>query len=232
MRKNISIPIIIILGILLMVACRGDDEKNMKTEKYVDGFIANDAKTLNEILTNEYTLIELEDYFGKKNQNETIGFGGNDNETLYIRDVDKLFKVECLRTKGYTVYKVKEGGYYYVFWSKVMEKNQTSMKEDAAVYFSVHIKSLKKEADFSKLTNEDTAMDVFEIDKSMELQFLLSNGIYSYSLLDDGNVVEIKYGHKSSVRQKDDLKIKEINIIHKNKELPSRLASIMPKDLP
>lgn len=49
-----------------MVACRGDGEKNMKTEKYVDGFIANDAKTLNEILTNEYTLIELEDYFGKK----------------------------------------------------------------------------------------------------------------------------------------------------------------------
>lgn len=220
--------------ILFFTACKngGIDEMN-KSVEFVKGFIADDSKPLSTIITKEYSLHELKSFFGEVSSNERSAFGENNNETdLSINSVNKKFPIECLRKNGYSVYKVSDGGFFYVFWAKSFNPFSNSKPDDATVYFTAHISSLKKAGDFDSIQERfSTAEDVAKIDPAFELTFLLSGKTPSYSLLDDGTVMEICYSWNDSLASRSDLLVESKEIISKEK-CPSKLASVLSIDLP
>lgn len=232
--KYFAIIATLIAIILTFTACKNGEINEMNnSEEFVKGFIADDSKPLSTIITKEYSLQELKSFFGEVPPNEINVFGKNDMETnLTINNVNKKFPIECLRKNGYSVYKVSDGGYFYVFWVKSFSPSQSLKSEDAVVYFTAHISSLKKPGDFDSLQERfSTAEDVAKIDPAFELTFLLSSKTPSYSLLDDGNVMEICYSWNGRLVSRSDLIVESKQVISKDK-CPSKLASIISTDLP
>ena len=73
------------------------------------------------------------------------------NGTAFDWYVNEHFPIEVLRSKNYTVYKVKEGGFYYVFWIQcyVYEREELSGKSierqvEPKVDFSVYLNKPRK----------------------------------------------------------------------------------------
>jgi len=206
-------------------------------DEYVSGFIADDSKSLSSVLTKEYAIKDLEDFFGEIPLNEASVYDPNNHKTdLSIDAVNQKFPIECLRKSGYTVYKVSEGGYFYVFWARSIDPNSdnglNSKSNSAFVYFTSYITSLKKARDFDSIKEGiSTAADVATIDPSLELIFLMSSRTPSYSLLDDGNIMEICYHWNESLKSRNDLIVESKKIIVKD-QCPSALSHILISDLP
>ena len=240
--KRMVVFTIFISATLLLVACR-NEEINMP-EEFVQGFIADDSKPLADILTRTYELQKLRIFFGEIPVNEKLGYNSSDHvPNLTINDVNEEFPIECLRRNHYVVYKVNEGGYFYVFWSlfieNMPEKESEHSIEDtdnALVYFTAYLSpsSLKKESDFDSIKRGiSTAEDVATIDPAFELSFLMSSGIRSYSLLEDGSVMEIWYEHNDHMESRKDLLVKRKEVLLKETASSvSSLANILSKDLP
>lgn len=70
-----------------------------------------------------------------------------------------------------------------------------------------------------------------KIDPSFELTFLLSSKTPSYSLLDDGTIMEICYSQNGRLTSRSDLIVESKQVCSKEK-CPSKLAKIMTTDLP
>lgn len=73
--------------------------------------------------------------------------------------------------------------------------------------------------------------DVYEIDQASELMLLLSNGVYSYSLLENNDLLKIKYTF-NDINGRNDLIIESIDVVSTKKWQGSFLQSILDKDLP
>ena len=244
--KYIALISVFVVVSLLFTTCRNENIDNMSmTDKFVQGFIVENSKPLTEILTKTYELKELKSFFGEIPPNENLMYGLPHNKSnLSINDVNEKFPIECLRLNHYVVYKVNEGGYFYVFWSLFID--DTVKKEEAehsieyvnnaSVYFTAYLSpsSFKKEKDFDSIREGvSTAEDVSRIDPAFELSFLMSSGIRSYSLLENGSVMEIWYENSDKIESREDLLVKSKNILPKeNGSSVSKLASIFPKDLP
>lgn len=223
-----------IMMMLIFTACQnGGIGKMNESEEFVKGFIADDSKPLSTIITKEYSLQELRSFFGEAAPNELNVFGKNNNETdLTINSVNERFPIECLRKNGYSVYKVSDGGYFYVFWDKSFDPLHNSKSDNATVYFTAHISSLKKAGDFDSLQEGlSTAEDVAKIDPAFELTFLLSSKTPSYSLLDDGTIMEICYSYNDGIESRSNLIMENKRVISKEK-CPSKLATVLSTDLP
>ena len=215
-----------------------------KPEEFVQGFIADDSKSLKDILTKKYDLQELKSFFGEIPPNESMIYELSDSKAnLTINDVNEKFPIECLRLNHYVVYEVNEGGYFYVFWSLFIdpapeEESEHSFKDvnNAIVYFTAYLSptSLRKEKDFNSIKEGiSTAEDVAQIDPAFEISFLMSSGIRSYSLLENGSIMEIWYENSNNIESRKDLLVKSKNVLPKRTvTLASYLASILPKDLP
>lgn len=209
------------------------DEIICQAENFSSDFIPDDSKSIADSLTKEYSIKELKDFFGQTSANERLLFDGKDNDkSLTIIDVNEKFPIEILRKNGYTVYKVKEGGYFYVFWWSAYDFSDHKFLSDASVYFTAHLTSLKKAEDFDSLKiGVSTAQDVAEIDPAMELNFLMSSITPSYSLLEDGRIIEICYSLKDNATSRSDMIVEKMEILSKDNS-PSKLAVILQKDLP
>lgn len=234
--KFCALLAILMTALLLFTAC-GNGENKMRL---TNNFIANNSKSLSTIITKEYDFQDFTKFFGQYSLNESVSFGLSDNENdLIISNVNQIFPIECLRYNEkiyYSVYRVKGGGYFYVFWVEPFNPfpNTESNKElgDPIVYFKAYISSLSKESDFDLIKEGiSTAEDVAQCDPAFELSFIMSNGIYSYSLLDDGNVMQIEYTSNGEMKARSDLFVKNKTVITKEKA-PSYLAKILPQDLP
>lgn len=97
--------------------------------------LENDTKTLESALTKEYDLNELRSFFKDSRANESIGFGSA-KPALMFREVDHRYPVEILRTGGYSVYRVRQGGYFYVFWVTPLAGDADRSNGEPSVYFS------------------------------------------------------------------------------------------------
>lgn len=219
------------LSSITVTYLHGDNSDEI-TETVSLRLIPDDSITLSETVTNEYSLSELTAFFGEVSQNEAMAFEDSNSVNLTISKVNEKFPIECLRKNGYSVYKVKDGGYFYVFLAKSFDPLSDSGSSDDAVYFTAYLTDLKKESDFDSIKpGKSTAEDVAEIDPAFELIFLLSSKTPSYSLLEDGTVMEICYTFDDSCSSRRDLLVKSKKVITKE-DCPSRLASILSKDLP
>ena len=211
--------------------------------KFVQEYGIDNSTPLSSMLKNTYELQNFLDYFGQISPNENIMYGLTDNgEHLLINNVNSRFPVECVRQNGdlsyYSVYKVSEGGYFYVFWSRAVDSlwvaESKQPHSNAAAYFTVYISTLKNASDFNSIKPRvSTAEDVAQIDPAFELSFLMSSGPRSFSLLDDYTVLEVQYTHSNKVTSRKDLLVESVSILQKEVALSaSYLASISLDDLP
>lgn len=148
---------------------------------------------LNEMDLNEYSITDLEDYFKYDFTQEKKVFSKEIFpmvDRYLINLVDRKFKIQCLRKTRYnyyTVYKVKEGGKYFVFWSQ---------GDDGTVYVerTFYIKGLNANGDFRKIKEKRSSYkDVLNVDTNTDLDLRSSLGRFSYSVLADGRLLKISY---------------------------------------
>ena len=146
---------------------------------------------------NEYSITELEDFFGKLPTNEQLQYSDFNVDNITKKEVLNKFPAEYTGNVSkwsgapphFVIYKVKEGGYYYVFFNI-----GSPTLEESYVGFTAHLTKLCKKSDFGSIkAGKSTAYDVAQIDPAMELTFMMSSGIYSMSLLDNGNIFVVKY---------------------------------------
>lgn len=236
--------IVLFSMILCMTSCKEERKCNLPkqapypteerygdmNEIYPKEFVIEDASTLEEILDNEYDLVELNEFFGNRCLNSRIE---KTEKTLYFDEVNDKYPVKVIRPQGYTVYKVSQGGYFYVFWAKSVTNLEDEEKYHPVVYFVAYLSSEKEATDFKALkVGENTASDVKTIDKEVEFNFLLSRGTFSYSYLNEDEVMQIEYTiPNEGFDNYDDLVIKDITVIPRTKG-STCFRSILSKDLP
>lgn len=233
MKKYMCICLIVVPCIfcLLLDSCKNSEDKNDMDSIFFDKYVMDDSKSLEGNLTNEYDINELRSFFKDSQANERIGFG-LDALTLTFSEVNSRYPVEILRTGGYSVYRVSQGGYYYVFWIKPLTAGTDEPNSEPSVYFSAYLSSAISPALFDSLIpGISTAEDVESIDPSFELSFLMSNGIFSYSYLDDETILQIEYEYQGSINGYDDLIVKEKKIVPRA-SAPSRYSVILAGDIP
>ena len=117
MRKymRICLSIVICVVFLLFASCGNKKDESDMNDIFFNECVMDDIKTLESNLTKEYDLNELRSFFRGSNANESIGFGSTISPLLFS-EVNYRYPVEILRTGGYSVYRVSQGGYFYVFW--------------------------------------------------------------------------------------------------------------------
>lgn len=209
-----------------------------KAEVFAEDRIEN-TKRLSDILTDEYAIEDLADFFGRASSNES-SLSGLKTLDVRIAAANEKFPIECLRQTDrgilYSVYKVKEGGLFYVFWAGIFD-NTIDAKDtivDWTVYFTAYLPTSVKltQNDFNSIIpNSSTAEEVAVIDPNFELCFLLSSRTASYSLLEDGSVMEICYDFGEKPESRADLIVTSKEILS-GTDSPSNLAAVYPYDLP
>lgn len=232
---RILICAFVLLGAFGLTGCQKEAEMNLSDDP--DKVVTGDSEPLSNILTKEYSLQELRDFFGVMSLNESSVFGTEpDHLDLTMTDVNEKYPMECLREKGYSVYQVKESGYFYVFWvntfDPLSEQGIKVEKDTAVPYFTAYLSSPKEASDFETIKEGiSTAADVAKIDPAFELEFILSNETVSYSLLDNGSIMEVCYCVDGDLNSRNDLIVKSMQIVSKD-DCASKLAGILPTDLP
>lgn len=237
--KNKNILKICVSFLLTVLCCNSCVKNDIKkdpvpiTGHYFGDFYYDDSKALSEILTTSYPLKELEDFFaGSLYEEDIYKDDVKKGKTLYISDVNDKFPIECLRSTGCVVYKVTEGGYFYVFFIRI-EDFKTNQTIDSTVFFYTYFNSGVIKENFDNIIdNVSTVRDVYKVDPSLELITYMSSRVCSCSLLKNNMVMEIDY----EVRGKDDKGIMVLAVIKKEviprSESVGRISLILDKDLP
>lgn len=233
MKKYMCICLFIVscVVILLFASCGNKKDESDMNDIFFNEYVMDDIKTLESNLTNEYDLNELRSFFKGSNANESIGFGSTVS-ALRFSEVNYRYPVEILRTGGYSVYRVSQGGYFYVFWIKPFATGTSQSNSEPSVYFSAYLTSDISPDLFDSLTpGISTAEDVQRIDPSFELSFLNSNGIFSYSYINDETILQIEYAYQENIDGYDDLIVKEKMIVARD-SAPTRYSALLLSDLP
>ena len=218
------------IALLLFAGCGNKTEERGGALSFA-GYEMDDKKPLEGGLTKEYDLNELRLFFKDSRANEN-GVLGSDKPALMFREVDHRYPVEILRTGGYSVYRVRQGGYFYVFWVTPLAGDADRSNGEPSVYFSAYLASDISPDLFDSVTpGISTAEDIRKIDPSFELSFLISNGTYSYSYLNDESVLQIEYALQGNVDGYDDLIVKEKMIVARA-SAPTRYSALLSSDLP
>lgn len=235
---KVRITLILFCIMQVLVGCSKDTSTlTPKSSPYENekgvyiGYNYNNQGNVSEIINEIYSLEDLYKYFGyyTQNENQLWNIERFNEGQLEIDTVNKFFKIECLRHSElftYSVYKVKEGGYFYLFWGVTENKIPVVTER-------FYINKLKDEKDFSKikLNKKHTFEDVKKIDPSLELLARASSGPYSYSLLKSGKLLQFKYKLTENNSSNIVLEVRGRSIVDKDNS-QSSLARIMDKDIP
>ena len=188
-----------------------------------------------------YSLSELEAFFGNANRQLRI-VNEDPCDELIKEQVEESFPGGISRSPNYVVYRVAEGGYYFVFYMPAYagsEKPEGSLTliyplEEAAevVRSSYYLPALPSFEEFSALeVGHSTAQDVIALSSATDFSFFLSSGIYSYSLLRDGCVAKICYDNAGADRiSMNNLIVSGISLCPRE-DAPSCFATVWSEDI-
>ena len=198
-------------------------------------YLYNDEISLEDGLKNSYDLKELEDFFRYADWNEAM-IMYSESSALFFSDVNEVFPVEFVRTRNYSVYKVNQGGYFYVFWA--VSATDMDGVENPPVEFSAYIQGDKSEESFYSLRpNVSTAKDVMGIDSYFELRFE-GTRTYSNSYINKEWILTVYYKSPDSSESSgedywdyEDFVIDEMLLNHRV-WYPRAYAAILTNDLP
>ena len=203
-------------------------------------FTPNNTTPLADLLDESYTLSALEDFFQisifKDSKLFALDNIGRTSERSWD-EVHSSFPIKCLRYNNnihYSVYKVTEGGYYYVFWNVPLKKDMLIEPAEETntiqVQATLYLNNLPSIQSFKALKkNRSTAEDVCSIDPFMEMNFL-SSLVSSYTRIDDNRIIEVRYTG-TNLKGLNDLIVKNIYICYTNSS-NAYSAAILPEDLP
>lgn len=221
MKKTLCIILAFIFSAFVFVGCQKEPDKPRETRLSTFDF------------QNEYSITELEDFFGELPLEEQQIY--NKDGARWITQTETLEKFPAEYSGkprdwpinssfDYVIYKVKEGGYYYVFFSGVTP-------EETYVGFTAHLTKLCKKSDFRSIkAGKSTAADVAKIDPAMEMTFMMSSGIYSTSLLEGGKVFFVKYKHSDKgYTSRNDLVVEKTFV---NEDFAGCWSGVSLEDLP
>ena len=179
-----------------------------------------------DLSENLYDILQLQSYFQNGHMNEPEGFN-EENQTIGFNEANAAFPNAVKKNDKYFAYDVVQGGRFYVFWISPLEGNA-----EKTVYFSAYVKSDVDASVFDSLKiGESTAEDVKELDPDFECVSFLSNAIYSYSYLNEKELIEIRYTTKDQLSSYHDLIVEEIKIIPREYSA-SVFGEIQTADLP
>lgn len=233
MARIVSIWLTIVFSTIsiFLTSCESRVNKDFINDGILNEYVVDDTTPLESCLTKEYDLVELELFFNGTNSNENLVFNPEATPLTFSR-VDQKFPVEIIRGGGYSVYKVRQGGFFYVFWVSPLVSGQTKTVGEPQVYFSAYLASSVSPSKFDSIKPwESTAKDVKQIDPSVELSFVYSSAIYSFSYIDDGSVLVIEYAYQDGINDYDDLIVKEKRIVERGLA-DSRYSVILSNDIP
>ena len=202
--------------------------------------VVDDTSALKDVLTKKYDIEELKEFF----KNSYINEGDRLNplfSTLTFEEVNAKFPVEVFRSNYYSVYKVTQGGYFYVFWIPELGAEVNKLGDGLAVYFCAYLDepgllrafdTRKRIKSFDALIpGISTAADVRRIDPSFELYLLYSHGTYSYSYIDEETIVQVKYARENITDGYNGYVVSEKEIVSRD-SVYSCYGAILPGDLP
>ena len=194
----------------------------------LQGYRVNNKDNLADIVFTPYDIDDLDNYF------LTANISRYDEENTYLITIDQsneYFPIECLRSNGdafYSVYKVSQGGYYYVFWIKATDTDTNT--EYVIAHYVIYIADMVDYDRFTSLSaGTSTAKDVKMIDRYFEFVGFVSHATLSYSLTSQG-LLEISYEISGEASSLDSYIISSMNIVNK-KIAASCIAGILEKDL-
>ena len=229
MIKKKCLSIFIVCVIVILSSC--DKSNRGESNLYINDGLLNDNELLETGLTTSYKLSELRFFFEGSNLNESVEFKTN-TKMLKYTDVNERFPIQVLRTRGYSVYRVEEGGLFYVFWVSPVSTNATFSEEELTVYFTAYLTSNMSIDHFDRITpGISTAKDVKAIDPYMELSFLISNGIFSYSFINEETLLEIEFVSIDPLDEYGDLIVKEKKVVSRE-SVQSQYSLILSSDMP
>lgn len=213
-----------------------DDKNYEEGPDWFLGIPVDNNVGLNFLKMPEYTLKELKGYFPEYSRDEIKVFQKNSDDLLTIKEVNEKFPVQVLRNSEnvyYTVYKVKEGGYYYVFWGDhIVSSGDGNSRNEKVVDDVIYIEKLKNSADFNSLTvGKSTYEDLDILDLGNDIILCDPSGVYSFSLLEGRKLLRVEYGGEYP-KEKNDLIITKKEVIMPETYPATYLVYIFPEDLP
>lgn len=266
MKKAVSAILIITIICISLTGCGEEPIFNasegmlvnpnggfITTDTELEGYKVDNDTPLDRLLTREYGLDEISEFFGIKTYKETdFYYPYILNSEEYTMDmVNERFPIECLRggetytnmgVGFYTVYRIKEGGYFYLIWY---------MSNPIKAIEGYYIKELAPAEEIHNLKMyENTYEDVLKIAPD-STTFCETSSTYSITPLDNDMTVvtyyeyidELKYRlgqmteeeHNEYIfsdyeRKKEDLVIKYM--YYYSRCLGTGIANIMDKDVP
>ena len=194
---------------------------------------ADNSVNLDSLDMPAYTLQELNAFFPKYSWDEIRNYGIESAEMLMLETVNEYFPVQVMRNNEeirYSIYKVKEGGYYYVIWG-VHYCSQHGIFE-SFVADTMYMNALRECSDFDSLIiGESTYADLNHIDPASDITLTDPRGIYSFSLLKERKLLRVEYEGLKTEGQ-ENLVIKSKEIVTPEEYPATFLVYILPQDIP
>ena len=211
--------------LLLTTSSYAEQGINEMRNLYFDGIFSDDGESIDNILTTQYSIVNLIGFFGLGNRST---YDNQIAENMGIDSVNKQFPIEVIRRNGiYSIYKVSEGGLFYVFWSTPIDESI-----EPSVLFTTYLSKSEDLNRFCKLkVGIHTAQDVEMLDPAFDLSLLLSRGICSYSYVNQDCLFAIEYEVNDQLFDYQHMIISNISIVDRDKA-PSKYRLILSQDLP
>lgn len=229
MRKSTLITIVILIliagGILLLKITETGEKEIVKFA----GYKVDNTNNIGEKIKNAYSIMDFEKYFGKYSLGVYhAGFRERETEgSLKIKDIEKQFAVEIIRSSKkmhYTVYRIKEGGYYYIFWFNGTD-NEIYAFDTFYISSSNYVSDISK---YKKIQNIDELLALYPY---TEIEIKADYGSDSYNIMSKSELVSIKYDY---LKGKGYYTVREITTLDRNdnKLAWTMLSAILERDLP
>ncbi|MBE6761925.1 MAG: hypothetical protein E7551_06520 [Ruminococcaceae bacterium] len=202
------------------------DESITLTDIAFRGTLVKDGETKEKKITKEYSLKELTGFFDKIYTN--LFNGKQYFDEYYFDNVNQKFQIEFtreidgyLQKNYYSVYKVKEGGYFYIFWDNQTTGNiETSARATIAYYIdekrncSLSELSALQQNKNSTLTDIAELTDVFEF--RLEDNASFDGYFYAYVVCKEGFAIAVFENPTMDLDNMDAFKIKHIELTTKS----------------
>ena len=182
-----------------------------------------------------YSLAELYGYFTGHSRNDR--YKDDTSGIIYeYQEINAHFPIELTRyceiyinsdfinAPAYSVYRVKEGGYYYLFWNLEIRGEARAF----VLAFSTYISNRSSNNFHFQIVQ--TLSDAFTLDPFLDFNDRLSRGVFSYSYCSPDTLYEIEYTMELS-DNKPVYRVKKIKLIAR-KEGASYYSMIRDDDLP
>ncbi len=205
--------------------------------KVIDGELVVDNSTpLGDHDLEEYGLKELQGYFGKYSPSyDKYISDTTPASSFYPSHINMCFPIRCARsvalqygdgtttTHYYTVYKVREGGHYYVFWN--------TRNDELGICYAGYLPETRSIEDFDSLIEYESDFDdVYAIDPSADMRIDSSGAPRSYHLLTTGELLKIEYKY-TRLSGPEDLIVTNMEVLPANNDV-GYLAQVYEGDLP